>query len=151
MKDHFTRRGFIRTAAAGSAALIWLSARRGPTVFAAEAAKPALLGGTPAHKGGWTSWPQWREAWEPKMLEVYRSRKWFRGSGGNVTDFEAAYAKLLGARSCLATASGTTALMVSLHVMDVDAGDEVICSPYTFIATYNAILNSKALCIRTAL
>jgi perosamine synthetase len=30
-------------------------------------------------------------------------------------------------------------------VMDVDAGDEVIVSPYTFIATYNAILNAKAL------
>ena len=29
--------------------------------------------------------------------------------------------------------------------MDVDAGDEVIVSPYTFIATYNAILINKAL------
>ena len=37
------------------------------------------------------------------------------------------------------------ALIVALNVMDVDAGDEVICSPYTFIATYNAILNSRAL------
>jgi len=145
MKDYLTRRGFIQTAAAGSAALTWLSARRGPTVFAAEAAKPALLGGTPAHKGGWTSWPQWREAWEPKLLEMYRSCKWFRGSGNNVTDFENGYAQMLGAKKCLATASGTTALIVSLHVMDVDAGDEVICSPYTFIATYNAILTSKAL------
>src|SRR6184192_2302601 len=55
------------------------------------------------------------------------------------------YAKLMGAKRCLATASGTTALLVSLHVMDVDAGDEVIVSPYTFIATYNAILINKAL------
>ena len=57
----------------------------------------------------------------------------------------AAYANLLGAKRCLATASGTTALIVSLHVMDVDAGDEVIVSPYTFIASYNAILTHKAL------
>ena len=56
-----------------------------------------------------------------------------------------AYAKLLGAKRCLATASGTTALITSLHVMGVDAGDEVIVSPYTFIATYNAILMHKAL------
>jgi hypothetical protein len=62
-----------------------------------------------------------------------------------VAEFEKAYAQLLGATACLATASGTTALMVSLHVMDVDAGDEVIVSPYTFIATYNAVLNSRAL------
>ena len=145
MKEDLTRRGFIRTGAAGGAALSWLSARRGPTVFAADSDKPALLGGTPVHKGGWLPWPQWREAWEPKMLEVYRSCKWFRGSGTHVTDFETAYAQLLGARKCLATASGTTALIVSLHVMGVDAGDEVITSPYTFIATYNSILSTKAL------
>jgi dTDP-4-amino-4,6-dideoxygalactose transaminase len=62
-----------------------------------------------------------------------------------VAEFETGYAKLIGAKRCLATASGTTALLVSLHVMDVDAGDEVIVSPYTFIATWNAILINKAL------
>ena len=60
-------------------------------------------------------------------------------------EFERGYAQLLGAKRCLATASGTTALIVSLHVMDVDAGDEVIVSPYTFSASYNAILSHKAL------
>jgi dTDP-4-amino-4,6-dideoxygalactose transaminase len=114
-------------------------------VFAAEAAKPALLGGTPVHKGGWARWPQWREAWEPEVLKVFRSGHWFRSSGEHVAEFERGYAQLLGAKSCLATASGTTALIVSLHVMDVDAGDEVIVSPYTFIASYNAILTAKAL------
>ncbi len=145
MKNSLTRRGFIRTAAAGSAAITWLSARRAPTVFAAEAAKPALLGGTPVHKGGWAKWPQWREAWEPEVLKVFRSGRWFRGSDERVAEFEQGYAQLLGAKKCLATASGTTALIVSLHVLDVDAGDEVIVSPYTFIASYNAILNCKAL------
>ena len=147
MKDNLTltRRSFIRTAAAGSVALSWLGAGRAPRAFAAEAAKPALLGGTPVHQGGWTSWPQWREDWEPEMLKVWRSGRWFRGSAGHVADFERGYANLLGAKRCLATASGTTALIVSLHVMDVDAGDEVIVSPYTFIASYNAILDRKAL------
>ena len=60
-------------------------------------------------------------------------------------EFESGYAKLLGAKRCLATASGTTALITSLHVMGVDAGDEVIVSPYTFIATYNAVLMHKVL------
>jgi perosamine synthetase len=145
MSSPLTRRTFIRAAAAGSAALTSVSGRRGPTVFATEADKPALLGGRPVHTGGWTRWPQWREAWEPKLLEVWRSGRWYRASAGQVTAFEEGYARLLGARKCLATASGTTALMVSLHVMDVDAGDEVIVSPYTFIASYNAILASKAL------
>src|SRR5881397_2158022 len=145
MKNYLTRRGFIRRAAAGSAALTWLSSRRAPLAFAAETAKPALLGGAPAHQGGWPDWPNWLEAWEPAVLKVLRSGKWYRGDGGHVAEFEEGYAKLLGAKRCLATASGTTALLVSLHVMDVDAGDEVIVSPYTFIATYNAILINKAL------
>jgi dTDP-4-amino-4,6-dideoxygalactose transaminase len=146
MENVFTRRGFIRTATAGSLSLSWASSRRGaPTVLAADAGKPALLGGTPVHTGGWAKWPQWREAWEPKVLEVLRSGRWYRGSGQHLAAFETAYAQLLGARRCLATASGTTALMVSLHVLDVDAGDEVIVSPYTFIASYNAILSSRAL------
>jgi perosamine synthetase len=147
MKENLTltRRSFIRTTAASSIALGWLGAGAAPQAYAAEAAKPALLGGTPVHKGGWVSWPQWRAAWEPPMLDVWRSCHWFRGSGGHVEEFEQGYAKLLGAKSCLATASGTTALIVSLHVMDVDAGDEVIVSPYTFIASYNSILAHHAL------
>jgi dTDP-4-amino-4,6-dideoxygalactose transaminase len=145
MKDSWTRRGFIRAAAAGSVAVSWLGAGQAPQAFAAEGGKPALLGGAPVHKGGWAKWPQWREDWEPEILKVFRSGRWFRGSANHVSEFERGYAQLLGAKSCLATASGTTALMVSLHVMDVDAGDEVIVSPYTFIASYNAILNCKAL------
>jgi len=145
MSNSLTRRAFLRTTAAGSAALGWLGLQRAPNVFAAEADKPALLGGTPVHKGGWTPWPQWREAWEADVLKVFRSGRWYRGSDERVAEFERAYAQLLGARKCLATASGTTALIVSLHVLGVDAGDEVIVSPYTFIATYNAVLACKAL------
>lgn len=145
MNPNMNRRRFLETTAASSAALTWLSAHTGPNVFAADAAKPALLGGTPAHKGGWAAWPEWREEWEPKMLDVYRSRKWFRLSGPHVPEFEKAWAEMLGAKKALAVASGTTSLIVGLHVMDVGPGDEVIVSPYTFIATYNAILANSAL------
>lgn len=149
------RRRFLQTtttAAAGAGFSRWaarlapvLGATVAPPLVRAATGKAAMLGGTPVHAGGWRSWPEWREAWEPDVLAVLRSRKWFRGSGTKVNDFEEAYAQLLGAKKCLATASGTTALIVSLHVMDVDAGDEVIVSPYTFIASYNAILSCKAL------
>ena len=146
MGNDLSRRRFVRTAAAGSAALTWLSAGRAPMAFAAQADKPALLGGTPVHKGGWPKWPQWDESWEPEIVEVLRSGRWCgHGGSGKVGDFEAAYAKLLGAKRCVTTASGTTALLTALHVMGVDAGDEVIVSPYTFIATYNAVLMHKAL------
>src|SRR5687768_3620677 len=118
MKSVLTRRGFIRNAAVGSAALTWASTRQAPNVFAAERAKPALLGGTPVHQGGWSDWPKWLESWEPAVIKVLRSGKWYRGDGGYVAEFEAGYAKLVGAKRCLATASGTTALLVALHVMD---------------------------------
>lgn len=36
-------------------------------------------------------------------------------------------------------------MITAMHVMGVDAGDEVITSPFTFIATYNTILMHKAL------
>src|SRR6266436_9937795 len=104
MKPPLSRRGFIRNAAVGSAALTWLSARQAPEVFAAQAAKPALLGGAPVHQGSWSEWPTWRESWEPAVLKVLRSGKWYRGDGGHVAEFETAYAKLIGAKRCLATA-----------------------------------------------
>ncbi len=146
MTDKVTRRRFIQTTAAGSAALAGLSAAQAPTVFAAEADKPALLGGKPAHQGGWPRWPQWDESWEPEIVKVLRSGQWCGyGGSGKVGDFEAAYAKLLGAKRCVTTSSGTNALITALHVMGVDAGDEVIISPFTFIATYNTVLIHKAL------
>ncbi|NLS94165.1 MAG: DegT/DnrJ/EryC1/StrS family aminotransferase [Planctomycetaceae bacterium] len=146
MKDSVTRRGFVRAAAAGSALLAGLRLRRAPSALAADADKPAALGGTPVHQGSWPKWPEWREAWEPKILEILRSGNWYRGSGGgSIAEFETGYAKLLGAKRCLGTASGTTALITALQAIGLDAGDEVIVSPYTFIATYNVILLHKAL------
>ena len=146
MKSNLTRRTFVKAAAAGSAALAWLGARRAPVAFAAEADKPALLGGTRVHQGGWPGWPEWRESWEPEILKILRSGRWYRGGDtGHVPDFEAAWANLMGAKRCVTTASGTTALITALHVMGIDAGDEVITSPFTFVATYNAILMHKAL------
>jgi perosamine synthetase len=129
--------------AAGALATVSLIPKR--AIGRSTTDKPAMLGGTPAHKGSWPKWPEWRRAWEPLVLQVLRSGEWYRGSGEQVPRFEAAYAELLGAKRCLATASGTTALIVGMHVLDVDAGDEVIVSPFTFIASYNAILVHKAL------
>lgn len=142
------RREFVRAAATGAAAMAWWGTGLGPTVFAAAPDLPAMLGGTPVSSGRWPAWPQWDEAWEPKIVEVLRSGRWSTGGGdrsGPVGDFEKAYAGLLGATDCVATSSGTTALLTALSAVRVDAGDEVIVSPYTFIATYNAVLAHKAL------
>lgn len=141
MSQPISRRTFVAGIAATAAAAGVATPRP-----ASAADKPALLGGTPAHKGGWPPWPQWRQSWEPEVLKVLRSGRWCSAGGsGEVGDFEKAYAKLLGAKGCVATASGTTALVTALYVVGVDAGDEVIASPFTFSATYNAVLMHKAL------
>jgi dTDP-4-amino-4,6-dideoxygalactose transaminase len=107
--------------------------------------KLALNGGEKVHQVSWPQWPYWDKSAEPGILEMFRSGRWWRGNGEYVAEFEKKYAELMGAKRCLATASGTTALMTALHVAGVDAGDEVLVSPYTFIATYNVIFESKAL------
>ncbi|HLF34924.1 MAG TPA: DegT/DnrJ/EryC1/StrS family aminotransferase [Cyclobacteriaceae bacterium] len=144
-KSKFTRREVL-TASAGAIAALTMgfpfkthgSARK-------YADKLAIKGGTPVRTKDWPSWPQWDPADDHKVIEVLHSGQWWRGNGGHVAEFEKQYAELIGSKRCLATASGTMALITSLHVMGVDAGDEVIVSPYTFIASYNVIFDRKAL------
>jgi len=107
--------------------------------------KLALHGGEKVRSKPWTGWPFWDKSAEDEVIEMLRSGRWWRGKGEYVSEFEQKYAELMGAKRCLATASGTTALLVALHVLGVDAGDEVLVSPYTFIATYNSIFINKAL------
>jgi dTDP-4-amino-4,6-dideoxygalactose transaminase len=139
------------TAAAGAAAttasLRPASARSapGPTVLGSEAQKPAQLGGTPVRTAPFPDWPVIDAREDKALLEVLHGRKWYRGSGETVTRFEKAYAELTGARHCIATANGTSALLTSLAGLDVGPGDEVILPPYTFVATLNVILLQYAL------
>jgi dTDP-4-amino-4,6-dideoxygalactose transaminase len=115
------------------------------SVYLKNSNQLALYGGEKVHVGEWPSWPVWDREAESGIVEMLRSGRWWRGSGEYVAEFEKEYARLMGAKRCLATASGTTALLIALHVLGVDAGDEVLVSPFTFIATYNVIFMNKAL------
>jgi len=59
--------------------------------------------------------------------------------GPNVTAFEEEAAASLGVQHAVAVASGTDALHLALAAAGVGEGDEVITSPFTFIATAEAI------------
>jgi len=107
--------------------------------------KLAILGGEKVRIKEWPTWPVWNQKAEKDVIDMLRSGHWWRGSGESVAEFEKRYAEIMGAKRCLATASGTTALLVALHVLGVDAGDEILVSPFTFIATYNVIFMNKAL------
>ena len=79
---------------------------------------------------------------EPYVLEVLRSGS--LAQGPMVRRFEEGFAELCGVRQAVAVNSGTTALTAALEVLDLEPGDEVITSPFTFVATLNAILEAGA-------
>jgi len=59
--------------------------------------------------------------------------------GPDVAQFERDFAAFCGAEHCVAMNSGTSALHVAMRLLGVGPGDEVITTPYTFIATSWAI------------
>jgi dTDP-4-amino-4,6-dideoxygalactose transaminase len=60
--------------------------------------------------------------------------------GPRVKAFEEAFAEFCGVKYAVATTSGTTALHTALLALGIGEGDEVITSPFTFIASANSIL-----------
>jgi len=64
--------------------------------------------------------------------------------GPDVVQFEKDFAAFCGAQHCLGMNSGTSALHIALLLLDIGPGDEVITTPYTFIATTWAILYTGA-------
>ena len=64
--------------------------------------------------------------------------------GPRVKAFEEAFAQMCGVKHAIATTSGTTALHVALLAHGIGDGDEVITSPFTFIASANSILYTRA-------
>jgi dTDP-4-amino-4,6-dideoxygalactose transaminase len=84
--------------------------------------------------------PQYREVQEDveaAALRVLRSG-WYV-LGPEVEAFEAAFAKACGVEFCVGTSSGTSALQIALAAHGIGPGDEVITTPFTFIATAESI------------
>ena len=64
--------------------------------------------------------------------------------GPRVADFERAFADLIGVEHAIAVNSGTAALHAALLAHGIGDGDEVITTPFTFIATSNSVLFTGA-------
>lgn len=60
--------------------------------------------------------------------------------GPVVAELEEAFAAASGTEHCVAVSNGTTALQAALLAAGVGPGDEVVTSPFSFIATVNAVL-----------
>jgi len=79
---------------------------------------------------------------EQLVLEVMRSGQ--LAQGPMVARFEERFAEICGVRHAVAVSSGTVSLVAALVALGIGPGDEVITSPFTFVATINAILEVGA-------
>ncbi len=79
---------------------------------------------------------------EREVLDTLRSG--IVAQGPKVKRLEDEFAALVGARHAVAVNNGTTALIAALQVQDLQPGDEVLTTPFTFVATLNAILEAGA-------
>jgi perosamine synthetase len=73
---------------------------------------------------------------EQAVLEVLRSRH--LSLGPRVPEFERRFAARLGVPHASAVSSGTAGLHLALRAVDVGEGDEVVTSPFSFVASANA-------------
>jgi perosamine synthetase len=79
---------------------------------------------------------------EELVLEVLRSG-WL-SLGPRVPEFEERFAARVGARHASAVSSGTAGLHLALRAAGVAEGDEVVTTPFSFVASANSVLFERA-------
>jgi len=76
------------------------------------------------------------------LLKVAKQKKLRRAEA--TLDYEKALADWFGVKHALAVSSGTTSLHIALAAFGIGPGDEVIVTPYTFIASNTCVLEQNA-------
>lgn len=89
-----------------------------------------------------TQYHQLQQDIDKAVLEALESCQFILGP--NVTGLEKETAACLGSRYAVSCASGTDALHLAVLAAGIGAGDEVITTPFTFIATAEAICYAGA-------
>ncbi len=91
-----------------------------------------------------TQYQKYKEEIDKEVLEVFKDASFIGGQ--RLTNFEENIAKYVGVQHAIGCSSGTDALLLSLMVLDIKEGDEVITTPFTFIATAEviALVGAKA-------
>lgn len=81
--------------------------------------------------------PMFEESWFAEIKKVINSGVYTNGP--NAKEFEKEFANYIGCNYAITVNSGTSALHLSLLANGIGPGDEVITTPFTFIASINAI------------
>ena len=105
----------------------------------------AIDGGNPIRTTPFPAWPVFDQLEETAILEVLHSGQWGVLAGTKVKQFEADFAAFQQASHGSCVVNGTAGLEVAIRAMGIGPGDEVLTTPYTFIATTNAILLAGAI------
>lgn len=79
-----------------------------------------------------------RDEIEPAVLQALAACQYI--GGPNVKAFESEAATYAGVKHAIACASGTDALLIALRAIGLKPGDEVITTPFTFVATASTVL-----------
>jgi len=91
-----------------------------------------------------TSWPSYSQQEVEAVSRVLSSGKVNYWTGDEGRGFESEFAQFCGVKHAIAVANGTLALDLSLKALNIGAGDEVIVTSRTFIASVSAIVNAGA-------
>lgn len=89
-------------------------------------------------------WPSFSEEEADVVRDVMLSNKVNYWTGQEGREFEREFAAWAGAGYAIALANGTVALDLALEALDVGAGDEVIVTSRTFLASASSIVNAGA-------
>jgi dTDP-4-amino-4,6-dideoxygalactose transaminase len=79
---------------------------------------------------------------EELVLETLRSRR--LSLGPKLPEFEHAFAERVGVDRISAVASGTAGLHLAVRAAGVEAGDEVVTTPFSFVASANCVIYERA-------
>lgn len=104
----------------------------------------ALLGGKPVRTQSFPTWPVYGDAEEKALSRALRSGKWGKIDGSEVATFEKRFAEYCGCKHAIGVVNGTVSLRVALMAAGIEAGDEVIVPPYTFLASATAVVEANA-------
>ena len=104
----------------------------------------AIEGGKPVCSEPWPQWPWFPERAIQDVARTLRSGKVNYWTGARGMEFEEKFAAWCGTRFAISTSNGTSALHVALAGLGIGPGDEVICTPYSFIASSFCVCQAGA-------